>query len=191
MEWRKKKGWKKVDTCSSLERKLKPDFLHVCLPGHQSDNVFVCMYNCHPVCLASLVNSNYRWTYRRVNNGKERKRCEKNAAILVCMQSHVKIQYHSSRQTHSSIRHAMSFVCGQSKGHTGQGFQMFPIILQPWQDLPGHPTLRLSLLRIKQEGWKLINLLDARYLLARISLRHGPVWSKHMKQPLPWWQGPV
>lgn len=78
MEWikkkKKKKETKEVDTGSSLERKLKAGFLHVCLPGHRSENVFVCMYTCHPVCSAALVSINYRWTCRKVHNSKTRER---------------------------------------------------------------------------------------------------------------------
>lgn len=48
-----------------------------------------------------------------------------------------------------------SHLCvAHSKGQRGQNIQMFPITLEPWQDLPGHPNLRLSLPRIKEEGQK-------------------------------------
>lgn len=151
---KKKKKRKEVDTGSSLKRKLKADFLHVSIPGYQSENVFVSMYMCHPVCSASLVKSNYRWPYWKVSNSR----------YMSAVQSHSKTRYHLSIQTHISIRHVWSHLCvARSKGHRGQDFQMFPIIPQPWRDLPGHPTLCLSLLRIKKEGQKLTNLLATRF----------------------------
>lgn len=88
-EWGGLERWsggreRKEYTGSSLERKLKADFLHVCLPGHRSDNVFVCMYTAHPVCSASLDNSNYRWTYRKVSNSSKRtERAKKNVLGVI------------------------------------------------------------------------------------------------------------
>lgn len=55
MEWKKKKETKKER--GSKKRKLEAGFLHVCLPGHYSVSVIVCMFTRLPVC---LVNSNHR-----------------------------------------------------------------------------------------------------------------------------------
>lgn len=164
MERRKKEKKKKeVDTGSSLKRKLKADFLHVSIPGYRSENVFVSMYMCYPVCSASLVKSNNRWPYWKVSNSKRRERgVKKNCRYMRAVQLHTKTRYHLSIQIH--IWHVWSHLCvAWSKGHRGQDFQMFPIIPQPWRDLPGLPTLCLSLLRIKKEGQKLTNLLATRF----------------------------
>lgn len=116
------------------------------------------MNTCHPVCSASLVNSNYGWMYRKVNNSKREERGVKKQLLYMVWavtQQSTQNMYHQT----IGIGYVQSHLCvAQSKGHRGQDFQMFPIIPQLWRDFPGHPTLRLSLLRIKKEGQKLTNL---------------------------------
>lgn len=162
MERRKKKKRKEVDTGSSLKRKLKADFLHVSIPGYRSENVFVSMYMCYPVCSASFVKSNYRWPYWKVSNSKRRERGVKKTADIWVQCSYT--PKHDIIYPYKHTSDVWSHLCvARNKGHRGQDFQMFPIIPQPWRDLPGHPTLCLSLLRIKKEGQKLTNLLATRF----------------------------
>lgn len=118
----------------------------------ESQNVFVCMNTCHPVCSASLVNSNYGWMYRKVNNSNRGERGVKKQLLYIVQaitQQSTRNWYHQT----IGIGYVQSHLCvAQNKGHRGQDFQMFPIIPQLWRDFPGHSTLRLSLLRIKKEG---------------------------------------
>lgn len=151
MEQRKKER-KEVDTGSSQERKLKAGFLHVCLPGHRSDNVFVCMHTRHPVCLASLVNSNYRWTYRKVNNSK---RIERGVKTLQPQSVRAVKQQNTitfiRTNTHQNQTCVISLVCGPKQGSQRAGFpdvSYYPAALTR----PSWSPHSLSLTSQNQEG---------------------------------------
>lgn len=113
---------KEVDTGSRLERKLGAGFLQVSLPGHRSENVFVCMRTCHPVCSASVVKSNYRCMYRKVNNSKRSERDVKKLQWCIVPAVTQQKNYYVSTQMHIGFGHVILFVCGPKQGSQRAGF---------------------------------------------------------------------
>lgn len=83
---------------------------------------------------------------------------------VVYVQSHTKTQYHFP-QKHTSVLDICNLTCVWPKAGVTEGriSRCFLLSCSPRRDLPGHPTLCLSLLRMKKEGQKLTNLLAARF----------------------------
>lgn len=78
---RKERGRHKLKIGEETQR-----WLPACLSSWapvESENVFVCMHTCHPVCSASLVNSNYGWMHRKVNNSKREERGVKKQQLYI------------------------------------------------------------------------------------------------------------
>lgn len=139
----RKKNKKVEHRLASLKRKLKADFLSSGLRLCERVHVSLCLL-CEPC-----------QKYLQVHGFKKGSKCKKCKNRWVKKKtSHVWVfsgnihsitRYYLSTQTDVSTQHVWSYLCvARSKGCRGQDFQMFPIIPQPWHDLPGHPTPSLT-----------------------------------------------
>lgn len=148
---RRKKEREAVVTGSSLERKLKAGFLHVCL-GHRLGNVFVSMYTRHPVCLVDNVTIGGLQTVTKVKSSKTRERGVKNLQIYsVSAVTHQNTISFIHTNTHQNYTCVISLVCGPKQGSQRAGFpdvSYYP----PALTRPSWSPYFLSLTSPNQEG---------------------------------------
>lgn len=179
---KKKKKKKLTQASSSLERKFEGGFLY--LSSWAWLGLCVCVWT-YDILFDqwALLTANCRWIWRKINNGQIQG-AWLHTVHRTTTTSHF---YHLSTPAHKHVELCVA----QSKGQKGQDFQMFPIILWHWLDLPGPSVLFLfSECKRKVKSWLTMELHCCLYwtgfIKTWVSIGHKKTSTQNGKPPFLW-----